>query len=138
MAELKTKENNKDVDSFINQIENEDKKNDCFEIIKIMKEITKSEPKMWGENIVGFDSYHYKYESGHEGDSLVTGFSPRKQHLVIYIVSGFSKYTDLLEKLGKCKTGSSCLYIKKLSDIDKNILKEIIKDSFNYIKNKYQ
>lgn len=137
MADVKTKENDKSVTDFINALENEEKRNDCFEIIKIMKEVTNLEPKMWGENIVGFDSYHYKYESGREGDSLVTGFSPRKTNLTIYIVSGFSNYTALLEKLGKFKTSSSCLYIKKLSDIDKSVLKELIIQSVKMIKAKY-
>ena len=137
MADVKTKENDKSVTDFINALENEEKRNDCFEIIKIMKEVTNLEPKMWGESIVGFDSYHYKYESGREGDSLVTGFSPRKTNLTIYIVAGFSNYTALLEKLGKFKTGSSCLYIKKLSDIDKNVLKELITQSVKMIKAKY-
>jgi hypothetical protein len=116
------------------------KKNDedSFKILEMMKKITKEEPKMWGPSIVGFGNYHYKYESGREGDFFITGFSPRKQNLVLYIMPGFKRYTELMNKLGKYKTGKSCLYIKKLEDVDIKVLKELISKSVMYIKQKYK
>ena len=101
-----------------------------------MKKITKEEPKMWGPSIIGFGSYHYKYASGREGDFFLTGFSPRKQSLTLYIISGFKRYDELMKKLGKHKTGSSCLYINKLEDIDMKVLKELITESVKYMKTK--
>ena len=103
-----------------------------------MKQITKEEPIMWGPSIVGFGSYHYKYESGREGDMCITGFSPRKQNLTIYILPGFKRYSELMKKLGKHKTGSSCLYINKLEDVDLKVLKQLITESVKYMKKKYK
>jgi hypothetical protein len=103
-----------------------------------MMKVTKEEPKMWGPSIVGFGKYHYKYESGHEGDMCIAGFSPRKQALTIYIVPRFLKYDPLMKKLGKYKTGVSCLYIKRLDDIDTKVLKELITESFKWMKIKYR
>jgi hypothetical protein len=137
MTELKTKKNTKSVDKFLKSVEDENKRKDCYSVIEIMRKITKSEPSMWGTSIVGFGSYHYKYASGHEGDMCITGFSPRKQSLTIYIMAGFKRYPELMKKLGKYKTGSSCLYIKKLSDIDIKVLKELVKESVKYLKEKY-
>ena len=125
MAELKTKPNHKSVAAFIQSIE-EKRRDDCKTICDLMKSITGKPPCMWGENIVGFGQYHYKYASGREGDWFVTGFSPRKQNLTIYIMPGFSSYQLLLSKLGKHKTSVSCLYVKKLDDIDIKILKQLI------------
>ncbi len=102
-------------------------------VLEIMKQITKAEPQMWGTSMVGFGSYHYKYESGSEGDWFVAGFSPRKQNLTLYIMAGFSRYDELLSKLGKFKTGKSCLYIKKIEDVDLKTLKELIKQSVAYV-----
>lgn len=136
MTELKTKVNNASVVKFINSITDEKKKNLSFKILDLMKKITKEEPKMWGSSIVGFGHYHYKYESGREGDWFLIGFSPRKQNFVIYLMSGVSKYEDLLKKLGKYKTGKGCLYINKEDDIDINVLTEIIKKSTDYFKEK--
>lgn len=138
MAELKTKPTDKKVEEFLNKIEDEKKREDAYKILDIMKKITREEPKMWGSSIVGFGNYHYKYESGREGDWFTTGFSPRKQNLTIYIMSGFNKYDELMEKLGKYKTGKSCLYIKRLEDVDIKILKELIKESVKYMKEKYK
>jgi hypothetical protein len=138
MAEVKTKENNRSVDDFLNVIDNDQKRNDCFELLKIMTETTKEPPKMWGDSIVGFGSYHYKYDSGHEGDSCLTGFSPRKQNISVYIMKGFEKREELLQKLGKHKTGSACLYINKLGDVNTTVLKALIKESFDYMKKKYK
>ena len=133
MAELKTKPNEQSVEAFLNGIEDEKKRQDCFTVLEIMKQITKAEPQMWGTSIVGFGTYHYKYESGREGDWLVAGFSPRKQNLTLYIMAGFSRYDELLSKLGKFTTGKSCLYIKKIEDIDLPTLKELIKQSVAYV-----
>ena len=133
-VELKTKLNDGDVNEFINSIESELKRNDSFKIIKMMKKITKSEPKMWGDSIIGFGNYHYKYASGREGDWFLCGFSPRKQNLSIYIMSGFNKYENILSKLGKHKTGKGCLYVKNLEEIDLKVLENLIKQSVDYLK----
>lgn len=137
MAENKTKETKASVNKFINSVKDERTKADCKQIISVMKDITKEDPKMWGSSIVGFGSYHYKYESGREGDMCLTGFSPRKQNLTIYIISGFSRYPEMMSKLGKYKTGKSCLYIKTLDDIDMKILKKMIAESVKYMKKRY-
>ena len=134
MAELKTKKNESSVTKFLDGVKDEKKRQDSYTILKLMKQITKAEPKMWGTSIIGFGSYHYKYASGREGDWFVTGFSSRKQNLTLYIMSGISKYPDLLKKLGKFKTGKGCLYINKIEDIDIKTLKELIKQSVGYLK----
>lgn len=130
MAELKTKMTNSSVDKFIESISDFNTRNDCWTLLNMMKQITKVEPQMWGESIVGFGNYHYKYESGREGDWFITGFSPRKQNLTLYMMTGFDDYESLLKKLGKHKTGKSCLYIHKLDDVDINVLKELITKSY--------
>ena len=134
MTELKTRPNDKNVIEFLNNVENTRRREDSFEILKLMKEVTPEEPVMWGDSIVGFGTYHYKYASGREADWLQIGFSPRKQSLTVYIMDGFEKYQELLEKLGKHKTGKSCLYINKLDDINIPILKELMVESVKYIK----
>jgi len=138
MAEIKTKSNNQNVAKFISNVVDVQKLKDSKAIIKLMKQVTKEEPKMWGGSMVGFGSYRYKYDSGREGDWFITGFSPRKQNLTIYIMPGFDKYDSLMKKLGKHKTGKSCLYISKLEDVDTKVLKELIKQSFQYMKKKYK
>lgn len=130
MAELKTKKTNLSVDKFIESISDFDTRNDCWTLLNMMKQITKAEPQMWGESIIGFGNYHYKYESGREGDWFITGFSPRKQNLTLYMMTGFNEYETMLKKLGKHKTGKSCLYIHKLDDVDINVLKELISKSY--------
>ena len=135
--ELKTKPNEKSVDEFLKTVENPKRQTDCYEVLKLMKNITGEEPVMWGDSIVGFGTYHYKYKSGHEGEWFIAGFAPRKQNLTLYIMSGFDHYDNLLEKLGKFKTGKSCLYINKLTDIDISILKDLIIESVNYMKKQY-
>lgn len=137
MAELKTKINDGDVLAFLESVEDPKRREDSFKALDLMKKISGCEPKMWGGSIVGFDSYHYVYSSGREGDWPAVGFSPRKQALSLYIMSGFSKYQDLMDKLGKFKTGKSCLYVKKWEDIDENVLSELISNSIAYIKEKY-
>jgi hypothetical protein len=129
MSELKTKQNKASVEKFLNAIKDEQTRRDCFEIVKLMKQATKSEPRMWRTSIVGFGTYHYKYASGREGDWMLVGFSPRKQNLTLYIMAGFDRYDELLEKLGKHSTGKSCLYIKRLADVDRKVLKELITES---------
>jgi hypothetical protein len=129
MAELKTKANDGSVDAFLNSVEDEQKRKDSFRICEIMEEITGEPGKMWGASIVGFGSYHYKYASGREGDWMLVGFSPRKQNLSLYIMDGASTHDELLTKLGKHKIGKSCLYIKRLSDVDEAVLKTIITKS---------
>jgi hypothetical protein len=121
---------------FKSGIEDEKRRQDCFAVLKLMKKITKQKPKMWETGIVGFGDYHYKYKSGCEGDWFVTGFSPRKQNLTLYIMSGFAKYGELMSKLGKYKTGSSCLYIKRLEDINQDVLKELIEQSVKAVSKK--
>lgn len=135
--EPKTKLNDASVKEFLASIDDLQRRDDAFEICDIMTAITKQEPKMWGSAIVGFGSYHYVYASGTEGDAPQVSFSPRKTALTLYIMSGFAAYEDLLEKLGKYKLGKSCLYIKRLEDIDMKILKKLIRESLKYIKKNY-
>lgn len=137
MAANKTRANKQSVIEFLNSVTDEQKRKDSFEVLDIMREITGKEPVMWGPSIVGFGTYHYKYESGREGDFLVTGFSPRKQNLTIYIMTGFDKEKDLMNKLGNFKTGKSCLYVKKLADIDESLLRSLITNSIRYLNTIY-
>ena len=127
MAEQKTKPTNQSVKEFLNKIPEPERRADCFAVAKIMEEITGEKPTMWGPSIVGFGSYRYKYASGHEGDWPMMGFSPRKKDLTLYIMMGFEKHAELMEKLGKHSTGKSCLYIKRLSDVHIPTLKKLIK-----------
>lgn len=126
MAELKTRPNNASVRQFLDGVEDETKRQDCQTLLDLMGRTTGEEPKMWGGSIVGFGTYHYRYESGREGDWFLTGFSPRKQNLSIYVMSGFRGYGSLLERLGKHKTGKACLYVKRLSDVDLEVLEEMV------------
>ena len=126
MAELKTKETTESVSAFIKKIADKNRREDCLAVIDIMRDVTKEEPRMWGSSIVGFGRYHYKYESGREGEWMITGFSPRKGDLTLYILGGLASFSDLTLRLGNHKTGGSCLYIKKLADVDLGILKELI------------
>ncbi len=129
MAELKTKATDASVTEFLNSIDDKEKRADSIEILKLMHQVTKQKPKMWGPSIIGFGNTHYKYKSGREGDWFITGFSPRKQNLTLYVMGSFNPHVDLLKKLGKHKTGSGCLYIKKLKDVDTKVLKELIQQS---------
>ena len=131
MAELKTKENDASVEEFLNTIENEQKKKDCLDIVKLMTEATKMPAKMWGGAIIGFGSYHYKYDSGHEGEMCKVGFSPRKSSITMYIGASAERYNDVLPKLGKHKLSGSCLHLNKLADVDKEVLKKIIKGTYD-------
>ena len=137
MAELKTKPTDKNVEAFIDQIEPEWKRDDCHELLKMMKKITGEVPVMWGDSIVGFGNYHYKYKTGREGDWFLTGFSPRKQSMTVYVMGGFEKVEDLLPKLGKHKVSVGCLYFKKLSELDIQILEKLIVNNVETLKMQY-
>ena len=110
---------------------------DCRELMKIMRAVTGRRATMWGSSIVGYGRYHYRYESGREGEFFLTGFAPRKQALTIYVISGFMAHADLMQKLGKYKTGKSCLYVKRLDDIDHEVLTQLIQASVNLLREKY-
>ena len=133
MAEPKTQRTKRSVDAFLKSIPDEQKRKDAFALVDIMRKTTKAEPVMWGSNIVGFGAYRYKYASGREGDWPLTGFSPRKQNLTLYIMSGFEQYDELLKSLGKFKTGKACLYVKRLDDIDLPTLRKLIKQSVQHM-----
>lgn len=136
MAELKTKLNDESVTKFLNSVADEIKRKDSFAIVEMMQQTTGLPPKMWGTAIVGFGSYHYKYESGHEGDMCIIGFSPRKQNFALYVGASNENIQKLLTNLGKHKTGKDCLYINKLKDVDPAILKKIFKVAFDNRKKK--
>jgi hypothetical protein len=133
MSELKTKPTDASVESFLVAIEDPQRQADCRAVLKLMKKVTGKKPKMWGAGMVGFGTYHYKYANGREGDWFVTGFAPRKRDLTLYIMSGFKQYEPLMKKLGKHKTGVSCLYIKKLDDLDISVLEKLITASVEYV-----
>jgi hypothetical protein len=142
MAELKTKMNDAEVEAFLNSVENEDKREDSFKLLELMKKVTGLEPKMWGDSLIGFGQYHYRYATGHEGDAGLVGFSPRKQNLTLYLMGCYinpedKKYGELFQQLGKYKRGKSCLYINKLKDVDKGVLEQLIKRSFEDMKKMY-
>ena len=134
MAENKTKPTTKSVPEFLEQIEDPKRKADCLTIAALMEKLSGSKPKMWGDSIVGFGDYHYKYASGREGDWFLVGFSPRKQNLTLYIMGYLEFYTDVLEGLGKFKHGKGCLYIKNLEDIDMDVLETLIFTSIKRLK----
>lgn len=134
MSDLKTRKTKASVRAFIDAIEDEQKRKDANELLSLMRRITCKRAAMWGDSIIGFGEYHYKYKSGREGDWPITGFSPRKQNISIYIMPGFSKYKKQLSKLGKHKHSVSCLYVKRLSDINMNILEDIVRDSVEQMK----
>jgi len=137
MAELKTKCNEASVTDWLAAIPDPARRKDCETVIRLMKQATRAEPRMWGASIVGFGSYHYKYDSGHEGDWCLTGFASRKAELTLYIMSGFAEYEGLLVKLGRHRKGKSCLYIKRMSDIDTGVLEELVTVSVRHMQGKY-
>lgn len=137
MAELKTKKNNADVSAFLAQVTPDQKQTDSFTIAQLMESITGKKPKMWGGSIVGYGQYHYRYESGREGDWFLTGFSPRKQNLTVYLIGGFPEKDALLARLGKHSVGKSCLYIKRLEQVDLEVLEILIRKSVTAIQEKY-
>ncbi len=133
MAENKTKPTDVSIDEFIASVENDRRRDDAMTVCKLMKEVTGEEPVMWGPTMVGFGTYHYKYASGREGDWFLAGFAPRKANLVVYIQGGFKKHDALMKKLGKYKTGSGCLYINKLADVEMDVLRELVSRSVEYV-----
>jgi hypothetical protein len=127
MYEAKTKPTQASFKCYLAEIEDNERRKDCKDLAALMKRATGCLPKMWGSSIVGFDSYHYKYDSGHEGDCCVAGFSSRKGEISVYLVSGYqAKATELLSQLGKYKSGKACLYIKRLSDVRLPILERLV------------
>lgn len=137
MAENKTQPTKQSVAQFLNGIEDEQKRREAKAIDKLFRLVTGVKPTMWGPSIVGYGTYHYKYDSGREGDSMRLGFSPRKQNFSLYIMPGFKKYDALLAKLGKHKTGVSCLYVKRLDDIDFNVLENLAREAWAEMNRKY-
>ena len=131
---MKTVKNEKSVTAFLNRVENQKRREDGLEVLSLLTEITGEEPAMWGDSIVGFGEYTYKYASGRTGDWMQVGFSPRKQNLTLYIMDGFDGYSQLLSKLGKHKTGKSCLYINKLEDVDWDVLIELVQKSVAHMR----
>ena len=137
MAANKTTENSNSVTAYINTIADEKKRKDCADLVNIFSRQTGFSPKMWGTAIVGFGSYHYKYESGREGDAPLTAFSARQNAIVLYFSAGFEKREELLAKLGKHKTGKSCVYIQKLAEINADVLPEMITHSVRHVQDMY-
>ncbi len=133
----KTRETDDDVTAFIDAVASEQQRADAYKIVETMSRLSGHLPKMWGPSIIGFGQYHYKYESGREGDMCRIGFSPRKGNTVLYVADGFEEYAELMGKLGRHKTGKSCLYIKRLSDIDEGILEELCGRSLDYMRERY-
>lgn len=134
MSDMKTKPTHKDVHAFLNTISDEPKRTDAFTILELLEAIVGEPAKMWGASIIGVGKYHYKYASGREGDWFLAGFSPRKQALTLYLMSGIDRFGALLSQLGKYKTGKGCLYIKRLSDVDMTVLEKLIRASVNHLK----
>lgn len=129
MAELKTKQNDASVEEFLGAVANDRRREDAFTVLELLKRVTGEAPRMWGTSIVGFGSYRYRYASGRTGEWPRIGFSPRKQNLTVYVMPGFSNYDEILSRLGKHRTGKSCLYLNKLADIDMDVLEELIGSS---------
>ncbi|MBW6474653.1 MAG: DUF1801 domain-containing protein [Anaerolineaceae bacterium] len=142
MADLKSTQNDADVEAFLNTVEHVGKRADSFKLLALMHKVTGLEPKMWGDSIVGFGEYHYRYATGHEGDAALVGFSPRKQNLTLYLMGCYiqpddKSYDELFSKLGKHKLGKSCLYINKLADVDMGVLEELVRKSFKNMQTYY-
>jgi hypothetical protein len=137
VAELKTKPTDASVEEYLETIEDPRRRADCTALSALMKKVTKFEPRMWGPSIVGFGSYHYRYETGREGDACLAGFSSRKPEIVVYIADEFASRDELLQQLGKHRTGKVCLYIKRLSDIDVGVLEKLVKASVAEMRKKY-
>ena len=133
MADNKTQPTEASVREFLDGVENETRRADAKQVLELMREVTGEEPRMWGPSIVGFGAYRYRYESGREGDWFLAGFSPRKSNLVVYIMSGFPRHAELMERLGKHRTGKSCLYINRLEDVDLDVLRELVRRSAEHV-----
>ncbi len=129
MAEQKTKPTPASVEDFVKAIDDPKRREDCLALIALMKKTTKCEPRMWGANIVGFGDHHYRYESGHEGDTFILGFSPRKDAISVYLGGGLDRLRETLDQLGKHKTGKGCLYIRRLEDVNQSVLAKLFKQA---------
>ncbi|WP_028670438.1 DUF1801 domain-containing protein [Saccharospirillum impatiens] len=134
---LKTRENDASVADFLNAAEPAQRREDGWKVLELMQGITGEPPRMWGSSIIGFGHYRYRYASGREGEWMITGFSPRKASLSLYIMAGFSQYESLMAQLGRYKTGKSCLYVNRLTDVDLDILSKVISESVAYMKTTY-
>jgi len=137
MAENKTRRTDASVKAYLSAIEDDGRRKDCVELAELMTRITNTPPKMWGSSIIGFDTYHYKYESGREGDACVAGFSPRKGDISVYLTANGANQENLLARLGRHKMGKACLYIRKLSDVDIGVLAQLITESVAEVKRRY-
>ncbi|MEX2540688.1 MAG: DUF1801 domain-containing protein [Trueperaceae bacterium] len=140
MTELKTKPTADSVNAFLARVEDDQRSQDCLELLDLLRDVTKEEPKMWGSSMVGFGSYHYRYASGHEGDTFLTGFSPRKRNLTLYMncdMSVFESEPDLTARLGKFKSGKGCLYLNKLDDVDRGVLRTLVERSVEHLRSTY-
>ncbi|HET6602692.1 MAG TPA: DUF1801 domain-containing protein [Xanthomonadaceae bacterium] len=137
MAELKTRKNTASVESFLDSVADPQRRQDARRACALMQEVTGEPPKMWGPSIVGFGEYHYRYESGREGDWFLTGLSPRRSALTLYIMAGFDRYEALMARLGRFSTGKSCLYLKRLQDVDLAVLRELVAESVACMKSTY-
>lgn len=138
MTRLKTVKSDQSVESFLDSIEPEKRRQDGLRLLALMTQATGMQPRMWGDSIVGFGEYRYKYASGREGNSMITGFSPRKRSLVVYIVPGFARFRRIMRGLGKFTTGKSCLYLNSLDEVDTDRLRELIVRSVQYMRNSYE
>ena len=138
MADNKTRPTRASVTAFMAAIEDRKMRADAKQVAAMMRRATGKRARMWGPSIVGYGSYHYRYASGREGDYMITGFSPRRQALTIYIMPGFDRFQGLMSKLGKYTTGKSCLYIKRLADVDETVLEQLIRESVEYMRAHYQ
>lgn len=137
MSGNKTQPTDASVDDFIDAVENDRRRQDARTLLALMRDVTGEKPVMWGDSMVGFGQYHYRYDSGREGDWFLAGFAPRTSNLVVYIMSGFPHHADLMEKLGKHRTGSSCLYINKLDDVDLDVLRELVRRSVDHMRKEH-
>jgi len=137
LAENKTRATSASVSAFLSGIEDRQQRSDLKKVAAMMRRATGERPRMWGPAIVGYGSYHYRYDSGREGDFMITGYAPRKQAMAIYILPGFGRFANLMDKLGKFKTGKSCLYVKRLADVDEQVLERLIRDAVKYMREHY-
>ena len=137
MSDLKTRATDASVEAFLDAVDDERRRSDACVVAGTMAEITGSTGVMWGSSIVGFGTYHYRYASGWEGTFFETGFSPRKRALTLYVMAGFSEYEDLLGRLGRHTTGKSCLYVRRLADVDLDVLRDLLARSVDYVRAKY-
>lgn len=138
MAEQKLKPTAQSVAAFLNDVDDEGRREDCLALVGLMQRVTKTEPQIWGSGVVGFGNYHYKYASGHEGDCFIAGFAPRKTALTLYVTAGIERFPRLLAKLGKHKAGKGCLYIKKLDDVNLSVLEDLLKQSVEWTTKTYK